>query len=76
MYVSPDTKKYSQRLLAHVDDVNAKYPWPKRQPLLFGRFSYYYRHVHPNVSETWRWVVGGGGRVHAASVRTNARRLA
>jgi hypothetical protein len=41
-----------------VDDVNAKYPWPKRQPLLFGRFSYYYRHVHPNVSETWRWVGG------------------
>lgn len=48
------TKKYTQRLLSQVAAVNAKYPWEKRQPILFGRFSNYFRHVHPAVNATSR----------------------
>eukprot|EP00798_Chlamydomonas_sp_ICE-L_P023568 gene23568-9092_t len=35
--------------------INEKYPWAVRQPLLFGRFSNYLRHIDPAINQTLRW---------------------
>ena len=53
------TKKYSRNLLAHAPELNALHPWESKKPLLFGRFSNYYRHIHPNVTVTLRHGAGG-----------------
>eukprot|EP00195_Chlamydomonas_chlamydogama_P008851 CAMPEP_0202897950 /NCGR_PEP_ID=MMETSP1392-20130828/6577_1 /ASSEMBLY_ACC=CAM_ASM_000868 /TAXON_ID=225041 /ORGANISM="Chlamydomonas chlamydogama, Strain SAG 11-48b" /LENGTH=391 /DNA_ID=CAMNT_0049583727 /DNA_START=248 /DNA_END=1424 /DNA_ORIENTATION=- len=48
------TKKYTQRILDMVPEVNKHYPWASKTPVLFGRFSPYWRHIHPRVNVTAR----------------------
>ena len=53
-------KHYSSQLLDKASWINKQHPWASREPVLFGRFSPYLRHMHPNDSFTAR--VGAGGR--------------
>lgn len=48
------TKKYQQKLLDHIPEINSKYPWKSKKHSLFGVFSTYYRHVHPKAASTAR----------------------
>ncbi|GLI70499.1 hypothetical protein VaNZ11_015405 [Volvox africanus] len=48
------TKKYTHKYLANAEQLAAKYPWDQRQPIVFGRFSKYYRYIHPLANSTLR----------------------
>ncbi|GLC45641.1 hypothetical protein PLESTB_001789300 [Pleodorina starrii] len=48
------TKKYTAKYLTNAEELAAKYPWGGRQPVVFGRFSKYYRYVHPLANSTLR----------------------
>ncbi|EFJ50005.1 hypothetical protein VOLCADRAFT_89377 [Volvox carteri f. nagariensis] len=48
------TKKYTQKYLAGCEELAAKHPWADRQPIVFGRFSKYYRYIHPLANSTLR----------------------
>ncbi|KAG2441464.1 hypothetical protein HXX76_003086 [Chlamydomonas incerta] len=46
------TKKYTHNYLANAPKLAAAYPWEAKQPVVFGRFSKYYRHIHPAATST------------------------
>ncbi|KAG2485477.1 hypothetical protein HYH03_015752 [Edaphochlamys debaryana] len=46
------TKKYTPRYLTPAKNLSDAYPWASRKPIVFGRFSKYYRHIHPLAPST------------------------
>lgn len=51
-------------------DVNAQYAWANKSEVVFGRFSKYYRHVHPAAASTLRRGAGGRSICRLESTKT------
>ncbi|PNW78714.1 hypothetical protein CHLRE_09g387652v5 [Chlamydomonas reinhardtii] len=47
-------RNFTSNLLSHADDFTSEWPWEKKQPVLFGRFSPYKRAVSMRAPELFR----------------------